>query len=321
MNEMIPKVLQTQRLTLRPFEAEDAASVLQYWQSDTRWERFNASVPENFGLSDAQVFVRSMQDRDRATAPNWAIVRHDVVVGVVSLTLESNGHIATVGYGVHGDVAGQGLSKEAVSAVIECAFNQLPQLKRIRARTDAENQASIRVLQKLGFSHEGTLRKDVFVKGRFVDEAVYGLLRDEWVSSTQRICICGSMTFIDEMEMLATDLSKMGYQVDTPVREEQSLDWQALSEEQALSLKRSFIDGHLSKIKQADLVLVANYPKHGVSGYIGANTLMEAAFAHATGTSVAYLHPLGDQPCRLEALSISSNVIANKLSAIADILR
>jgi len=45
------------------------------------------------------------------------------------------------------------------------------------------NTRSIRVWEKLGFTHEGTLRANTFEKGEFVDEAVFGLLREEWSDS------------------------------------------------------------------------------------------------------------------------------------------
>jgi ribosomal-protein-alanine N-acetyltransferase len=51
---------------------------------------------------------------------------------------------------------------------------------RIRAHTDAENKPSMRVLEKLGFVQEGILGRNQFVKGRFVDEPIYGLLRADW---------------------------------------------------------------------------------------------------------------------------------------------
>ena len=123
------------------------------------------------------------------------------------------------------------------------------------------------------------------------------------------ICICGSMAFIDEMESIAIVLRKTGYAVATPVREELSTNWDSLSEAESLALKKNYIDGHLATIKQSDLVLLANYSKNDIAGYIGANSLMEAAFAYALGVPVAYLKPIGEQPCRLEALSISQTVI------------
>ena len=177
---MIPKQIQTARLALRPFSTSDAPSVLAYWQSDPAWERFNASVPKNFGLADAENFIATMLKRDREASPSWAIVHQGVVIGVVSLTLEQQNRIATIGYGVHHESRGQGISAEGAAAVIDCAFELYQALRKIRAHTDAENVASMRVLQKLGFTREGTLRKNQFVKHRFVDEVIFGLLREEW---------------------------------------------------------------------------------------------------------------------------------------------
>lgn len=152
-----------------------------YWQSDPGWERFNASVPKNFTVSDATKFVAEMRGRDRQVSPNWALVYQGEVSGVVSLTLEQDGRVAVIGYGVHGTLRGRGFAVEAASAVIDRAFESFAELGRLRAHTDDHNAASKRVLEKLGFKQEGTLRKNQFVKGHSVDEAVYGLLREEWV--------------------------------------------------------------------------------------------------------------------------------------------
>ena len=180
VEKMIPHQLETARLILRPFKNSDSSSVFEYWQSDPAWERFNASVPENFGLPDAEEFIDMMLKRDRDVSPNWAIVHQGAVVGVVSLTFEQDHRIASIGYGIHSELRGRGVSVEGVSAVIGCAFKHYDDLRKIRALTSADNKPSHRVLQKLGFSHEGTLRQNQFVKNRFVDEAIFGLLREEW---------------------------------------------------------------------------------------------------------------------------------------------
>lgn len=53
------------------------------------------------------------------------------------------------------------------------------------AETDTRNTASARVLEKLGFTREGTpLREDCVVNGEVSDSWVYGLLRRHWRSST-----------------------------------------------------------------------------------------------------------------------------------------
>jgi RimJ/RimL family protein N-acetyltransferase len=72
------------------------------------------------------------------------------------------------------------VSVEAARAVIAEAFASRPALRRIRAHTDARNLGSIRVLAKLGFTHEGTLRQNQYKRGEPADEAIFGLLRAEW---------------------------------------------------------------------------------------------------------------------------------------------
>lgn len=177
---MIPDRLETTNLTLRPFSVEDDEPVFEYWRSDPGWERYNASVPPDFSLDDAREFVRQMRARSRTASPSWAILYQGRVAGVVSITFEQGYRFAVIGYGVHADLRGKGLSVEAVSKIINEAFKLYPDLKKIRAHTDAENAPSMRVLDKLGFLHEGTLRKNQYVKCNFVDEAIYGLLREDW---------------------------------------------------------------------------------------------------------------------------------------------
>ncbi len=64
--------------------------------------------------------------------------------------------------------------------MVDAAFGSYPGLRKIRAHTNAENAASMRVLEKLDFLREGILRSNQYAKGEFVDEAIYGLLRSEW---------------------------------------------------------------------------------------------------------------------------------------------
>ena len=59
------------------------------------------------------------------------------------------------------------------------AFDMLD-LNRVQAEADTRNAASARVLEKLGFVLEGTLREDCVVNGDVSDSWVYGLLRREW---------------------------------------------------------------------------------------------------------------------------------------------
>lgn len=149
-----------------------------YWNSDSNWSRFNESVPSDHCISDAQEFVAEMISRDREDRPGWAVLLEGTVVGVVSLTFEQDHRVSVIGYGIHGGLKGRGIRAEASTAVFKCAFDCYPQLRKVWARTDAKNTASIRVLDKLGFS-----REVIHAKGELVAETIYGLLRDEWLHS------------------------------------------------------------------------------------------------------------------------------------------
>ncbi|WP_186391424.1 MULTISPECIES: nucleoside 2-deoxyribosyltransferase [unclassified Pannonibacter] len=124
-----------------------------------------------------------------------------------------------------------------------------------------------------------------------------------------KICICGSMRFIDAMEAMAERLRSFGHEVETPVREEETLDWSSLLPAEAIRLKRGFIDGHLTRIQSCDAVLIANFDHKNVAGYIGANTLMEVGFAHAFGKPVVLLKAPGGQSCEIEVLALARFIL------------
>jgi hypothetical protein len=78
---------------------------------------------------------------------------------------------------------GHGDATEAVGALLRWAFDTLD-LNRVQAESYTRNEASARVLKKLGFLCEGTLREDCVVHGEASDSWVYGLIRQEWRPSS-----------------------------------------------------------------------------------------------------------------------------------------
>ncbi len=117
------------------------------------------------------------------------------------------------------------------------------------------------------------------------------------------------MRFIDAMEDLCTQIQNLGYRVETPQREEERIDWESPDVRSTALLKKRFIDDHLEKIRKSDAVLLANFEKHGIQGYVGPNTLMEAAFAYALNKPVVLLFEPGDQSCSLELRGVTHLVL------------
>jgi len=71
---------------------------------------------------------------------------------------------------------------EAARALLEFGFGVLG-LHRIYATADARNVQSVRVMQKLGMHHEGTLRKNLYLRDAYRDTVLYSILEDDYWSS------------------------------------------------------------------------------------------------------------------------------------------
>ncbi|MBR7838487.1 GNAT family N-acetyltransferase [Actinospica durhamensis] len=173
--------LPTARLRLRPFEDTDAddlfalhgnARVLRYWDSPPWTEPARA---EKF-------VTRCRQMAQEGSGARLAVQRvsDGAFLGWCGLNSWSPDYrSASVGYCYNEASWGHGYATEAARALLQWAFDTLD-LNRVQSETDTRNVASARVLEKLGFVREGTLREDCVVNGEVSDSWVYGLLRREW---------------------------------------------------------------------------------------------------------------------------------------------
>eukprot|EP00903_Cladosiphon_okamuranus_P000850 g848.t1 len=122
------------------------------------------------------------------------------------------------------------------------------------------------------------------------------------------------------MEDLAESLRREGFAVSTPVPDEAGVDWVLLSDSEAVALKKAYLSDYFDVIRQGDCVLVANYDKNGIAGYVGANTLMEAACGFALGKPVYLLHAIGAQPSSLELAAVSSGILEGDPARLSELL-
>ncbi|MGC4941701.1 GNAT family N-acetyltransferase [Kribbella sp. DT2] len=173
--------LPTDRLRLRPFDDADAdelyalnsdATVLQYWDSPpwtdpARAARFIAACKQMaVDGTGARLAVDRVSD---GRFIGWCTVSQ----------WNPDFRSASMGYCYTEASWGQGYATEAGAALLGWAFDNLD-LNRVQAEADTRNRGSARVLEKLGFVLEGTLREDCIVNGDVSDSWVYGLLRREW---------------------------------------------------------------------------------------------------------------------------------------------
>ncbi len=180
--EWRPPTLTTPRLTLRAFEEADAPLLFPY-ASNPNVTRFTLWDPHRT-VDESVSFVRDyarLRYREGTLEPYAVTLRGDPApVGACGCFWVSHpNRTMELGYWVAEPFWGQGIAAEASRAVVRLAFQECGP-ERMQARVIVGNVASSRVLEKLGFRYEGTLRAALLRRGRFEDVMFYSLLRSEW---------------------------------------------------------------------------------------------------------------------------------------------
>ena len=173
--------LSTARLRLRPFDDGDAVDLFAL-HSDPRVPRYGDAPPWTERVRAEQFIATCRKMADGGAGVRLGVDRicDAAFIGWCSLNRWNPGHrSASLGYCFDHAVWGRGYATEAARALLRWAFETMD-LNRVQAETDTRNVASARVLEKLGFVREGTLREDCVVNGEVSDSWVYGLIRRDW---------------------------------------------------------------------------------------------------------------------------------------------
>lgn len=142
------------------------------------WEATNPEGPMNF---DFRALVRNSlrQLNDEASLP-LVIEYQGQLVGqlTVSNILHGSASTAYIGYWISPTVAGKGITPIAVALATDYMFKVVG-LHRIEIDIRPENQASLRVVEKLGFRFEGTKKGFIHINNAWRDHSVFALTADE----------------------------------------------------------------------------------------------------------------------------------------------
>ncbi|MDU5145868.1 MAG: GNAT family protein [Paenibacillus dendritiformis] len=183
----VPRLL-TERLLLRAMEERDCRDLFDLY-----------SLEEVVRYTPLEPF-RSMQDVIREwnwhqeifaeqSGLRWVIEDKSSakVIGTCGfLQYEKTHRRIELGYDLAPPYWGRGVMTEAARRVLSFGFRDMG-VNRIEAKIDPENIASERLLLRLGFQKEGVMRQHEFEKGRYVDIAVFSLLRSEYGAQRQAL--------------------------------------------------------------------------------------------------------------------------------------
>lgn len=128
------------------------------------------------------------------------------------------------------------------------------------------------------------------------------------------------MQFHREMLDVKNHLEKRGFTVFTPSdldHIEKNESYMETDEERITAkIEYDFIREHFKKIEQADAILILNYEKKGIRGYIGGNTFLEMGYAFGLGKKVYLLYPVPEMDYKTEMHAIQPIIVDGDLSKI-----
>ncbi|NNF57983.1 MAG: GNAT family N-acetyltransferase [Rhodothermaceae bacterium] len=177
-------VLDTQRLRLRHPRPADADAVLAIFGDPTAMRYWSHEPFED--LEAAQNYLATIDEGfAERTLFQWAITElgADDLIGTVTLLhWDRPNRRAEVGYMLSPSHWGKGYASEAVRAVLCFGFEAMD-LHRVEAELDPRNEASARLLERLGFQQEGLQRQTWYLYDEWCDSALYGLLRTDFIAA------------------------------------------------------------------------------------------------------------------------------------------
>ncbi|MGB7922098.1 MAG: GNAT family protein [Pyrinomonadaceae bacterium] len=175
--------LESERLLLRRFKDADLEPFLAYVNDPVvalyqSWDSYTTE--------QAREVIEKQKTLEPGLPGEWftfalELKETGALAGHVALSVKDEEHRqGEIGFTLAREYHGRGLALEAAASVLDYAFLQL-KLHRIIAITDCENSRSAALLGRLGMRREGHFIQNIWFKGKWGDEYLFAVLRDEWL--------------------------------------------------------------------------------------------------------------------------------------------
>lgn len=181
-----PAPLSAGRVGLRVIRAADAPVLERLLRENREWlSPWEATHPSGSTVVPGSVSMRPTirlvrRQLKAGTGVPFVMTYDGAVVGQLSVSEISGGALrsAQIGYWVSRHVAGRGITTTAVALAVDYLFGAVG-LHRVEICIRPENEASIRVVEKLGLRYEGRRLAYIHIDGRWCDHDSYAVTREE----------------------------------------------------------------------------------------------------------------------------------------------
>jgi len=175
-------ILETERILLRELTLDDAPFYLRHFSDLDIVEHSAFEAPRDLEAAKGELLEYCIDLFQGGRGIRWGIVLKSTggLIGTCGYYMwDHAAQKARIGYDLAPEHRRKGIMSEALREMIDHGFGAM-ELNRIEVLIDPRNVASLRLVEKLGFTQEGLSRESTFFRGRFLDDACYALLRREW---------------------------------------------------------------------------------------------------------------------------------------------
>lgn len=170
--------LSTERLTLRQVTVDDKNDLFALRSSAEVMKYIDRPLAKS--VDEMEVFIQKIKELEvNNNGIHWGIALNpdSKLIGVISFwRIDKENHRAEMGYLLRAEFHGKGIMQEAFNAVIPYGFNVL-NFHSIEANVNPNNSPSIKILERNKFVREGYFKEDYYYNGKFLDSAIYSLLK------------------------------------------------------------------------------------------------------------------------------------------------
>lgn len=161
-------------------EVSDSHSLFKIWSDPDVTKFMNISgFTHEVQAKEMIELLEELAQANKAIRFSMIELKSNEIIGTCGFnSIDFENAKGEIGYDIAKASWGKGYAPEGISALLKFGFETL-KLNRIEAKVEPENVSSIKVLEKLHFTFEGTLRQYEKSKGNFIDIKMYSLLKTD----------------------------------------------------------------------------------------------------------------------------------------------
>ena len=169
----------TERLILRQFEYKDDESMLKNWVADEKIQSLYSEPVYSTKEAVRELLNKYIGSYDKSDYYRWAVVERksgECIGQIAFFLVDSKNHFAEIEYCIGSEFQCNGYATEATKAIIAYGFNRIS-FHKIQICTKTINAPSKRVIEKCGFTYEGTLRDFFYMNGEYIGRLYFSMLK------------------------------------------------------------------------------------------------------------------------------------------------